>query len=131
MKFSKPLGAVGLIASLVAYGLIINNIVSADLNSGSASSLLLIWAVSLITTLVLLASFSLFVNDRWFGLIIDNRNKTSLSRLQFTLWTVLLVPSIVIAMMNNSKVPSPKITVYAVGTGVTKSSSIAIPAGCT
>jgi hypothetical protein len=49
------------------------------------------WAVSIIFTIALLALAGHEVNDRWFGVLIDARNKFSLARLQITMWTVMVM----------------------------------------
>lgn len=58
--------------------------------------------------LVILASLVLFaviaghgVTGRWLGLLIDERNKMSLSRLQMILWTVILLSGFLTAALSN------------------------------
>jgi len=41
------------------------------------------------------------ITGRWFGVLIDTRNKVSLSRLQMTLWTVLILAGFLTAVVAN------------------------------
>ena len=50
-----------------------------------------LWGVAIIFMFVLLALAGHEINGQWFGVLIDSRNKVSLSRLQITLWTVLVL----------------------------------------
>src|SRR5258705_58065 len=38
----------------------------------------------------------------WFGILIDDRNVFSLSRLQMTLWGLLIVPSLLVIALSNA-----------------------------
>ena len=63
--------------------------------------------------LLLLALFAVLVGHGvtgfWLGLLIDSRNKLSLSRLQMTLWTVLILSAYLTAVLVNidQEVPAP------------------------
>ena len=50
-----------------------------------------LWGVTIVFMVVLLALAGHEINGQWFGVLIDSRNKVSLSRLQITLWTVLVL----------------------------------------
>ena len=50
-----------------------------------------LWGVAIVFMVVLLALAGHEINGQWFGVLIDSRNKVSLSRLQITLWTVLVL----------------------------------------
>jgi hypothetical protein len=50
-----------------------------------------LWGVTMVFMVVLLALAGHEINGQWFGVLIDSRNKVSLSRLQITLWTVLVL----------------------------------------
>ncbi len=52
---------------------------------------LVIWGTTIVFMVVLLALAGHEINGQWFGVLIDSRNKISLSRLQITLWTVLVL----------------------------------------
>ena len=54
---------------------------------------LALWGVTIVFMVVLLALAGHEINGQWFGVLIDSRNKVSLSRLQITLWTVLVLSS--------------------------------------
>ncbi len=49
------------------------------------------WGMTIIIMFGLLALAGREINGQWFGVLIDSRNKISLSRLQITLWTVLVL----------------------------------------
>lgn len=58
-----------------------------------------------LTILLLMALFALIaghgVTGTWLGVLIDTRNKVSLSRLQMTLWTVLILSGFLTAVLAN------------------------------
>jgi hypothetical protein len=62
---------------------------------------LLTWLslMSLLALLVLLVGHG--VTGLWLGVLIDSRNKVSLSRLQMLLWTVLILASFLTAVLSN------------------------------
>src|SRR5262245_21723061 len=49
------------------------------------------WIVCALAMFTLLALAGREINGRWLGVLIDTRNKMSLSRLQITLWTILVL----------------------------------------
>lgn len=63
---------------------------------------LVAWIAALIAFLGLLALAGARLRGHWSGLLIDRRNRYSLSRLQIVAWTVLAVPSLWIALCNNA-----------------------------
>ena len=62
-------------------------------------------AITWIQILVLMALFSVVVGraitGRWRGILIDRRNKMSLSRLQLIIWTLIVLSAIVAAVLSN------------------------------
>ncbi len=73
---------------------------------------------SWIITLVLLLIFMVIAGDgitgRWDGVLIDQRNKMSLSRLQLVLWTALIVSALVTAAVSNIALGSSNALAIAV-----------------
>lgn len=69
----------------------------------TSTSALRLWSwlslLSLLTMLVLLIGHG--VTGLWLGVLIDSRNKVSLSRLQMLLWTVLILTSFLTAVLSN------------------------------
>jgi hypothetical protein len=89
----------------------------------------------LFTWIILLGLFSLLAvlvsrayTGRWLGLIIDDRNKYSLSRLQMVLWTVIVLSAFLAAVLANvllqvmvyvdGAVAPPRILYFPVGSRV-------------
>jgi hypothetical protein len=54
-------------------------------------SALRLWWLFSILIILLLISIGHAANGKWYGFLIDTRNRTSLSRLQISLWTILAV----------------------------------------
>jgi hypothetical protein len=52
---------------------------------------LVLWIAGMVIILILLALAGREINGRWVGVLIDSRNKLSLSRLQISLWTTLVL----------------------------------------
>ena len=50
-----------------------------------------LWGVLAASITCLLIGLGLGANDKWYGVLIDSRNRTSLSRLQMTLWTIMAI----------------------------------------
>jgi hypothetical protein len=50
-----------------------------------------LWAIAALILFILLALAGHEINGQWAGVLIDTRNKLSLSRLQITLWTVMVL----------------------------------------
>jgi hypothetical protein len=48
-----------------------------------------LWLAFLVATVLLLIGLGIGANDLWYGALLDSRNRTSLSRLQITAWTVI------------------------------------------
>jgi hypothetical protein len=55
------------------------------------------WAVTILLLLLVIAVVGASVNGRPDGVIIDNRNRVSLSKFQATLWTVLVLSAVIVA----------------------------------
>jgi hypothetical protein len=52
---------------------------------------LVLWGVAIVIMLIILGLAGHEINGRWIGILIDSRSKISLSRLQITLWTVMVL----------------------------------------
>ncbi len=50
---------------------------------------LLLWGLFAALMILLLLSLGIPTSGHWYGVLIDSRNRTSLSRLQITLWTIM------------------------------------------
>lgn len=50
-----------------------------------------VWIITILIMVILLALAGHEINGQWFGILIDTRNKFSLSRLQITLWTIIVL----------------------------------------
>jgi hypothetical protein len=48
-----------------------------------------LWGILTMVILFLLVGLGIGANGKWYGFLIDSRNRTSLSRLQISLWTIL------------------------------------------
>jgi hypothetical protein len=103
VRVSGVLAVVGFISTLV--------IIFAELRF---VSLQLLWLIVVGTMLALLVFLGARTNYRWFGTLIDARNRTSLSRLQIIMWTVLalsafLALAIARIQPGNLQEPTPEI----------------------
>jgi cell division protein FtsL len=58
-----------------------------------------LWGLAALIILVLLALAGREINGQWLGVLIDTRNKMSLSRLQITLWTVMVLSAYLTMVM--------------------------------
>jgi hypothetical protein len=70
-------------------------------------SLVLPFVVTLITVGLLMVAAGLALNGRWFGVIIDERNRFSLSRAQQVAWTILLLGGLGVMGWFNARVGLP------------------------
>lgn len=52
---------------------------------------LTLWGILALSITLLLLGLGLGANNKWYGVLIDSRNRTSLSRLQMTLWTIMAI----------------------------------------
>jgi hypothetical protein len=102
-------------------------------NTHSAALLVILAAIALVglfvppdlrlwawlATLILLDLFAIIagqgITGDWFGVLIDERNKMSLSRLQMVLWTIVVLSGILTAALSN------------IGSGQSDPLSIALP----
>jgi hypothetical protein len=96
------------VVALVAGAFWIGVAVRGGFVSVQAGGPVALWAISILITVLLLAIAGHEINDQWFGVLIDTRNKLSLARLQITLWTILVLTAYVtialariLAMMRN------------------------------
>jgi hypothetical protein len=69
--------------------------------------ILLGWLASLGLNIGALAVVGYRLNDSWKGVLIDGRNRISLSRLQLVLWTIVVISSILSMGIVNSVFESP------------------------
>lgn len=76
-----------MLGGIVAAVAIILNIIDQDVGLGWHGR----WLVIGVELLLFLGLLGYEFHDRWDGVLIDCRNKVSLSRLQITLWTVLIL----------------------------------------
>jgi hypothetical protein len=59
------------------------------------------WLVSIVAFLAVFLTIGLGLKGRTLGVLINERNRYSLSRLQMSLWTLLILPSLFIVLINN------------------------------
>lgn len=71
----------------------------------------LAWAINTLAFLALLTILGIWLKGYPTGLLIDQRNRYSLSRLQMTAWTALAVPAIAVALGNNA-LRTPEIAAF-------------------
>jgi hypothetical protein len=65
-----------------------------------ATGLLILWGIGILIMVIMLGLAGHKINERWTGALIDSRNKFSLSRLQITLWTILVLSAyLAVAML--------------------------------
>lgn len=62
---------------------------------------LAVWLIELASVAALFVALGLRFNGRWFGLLVDGRNKLSLSRLQLALWTLLFTVTLYVVYVWN------------------------------
>src|SRR5208283_4160130 len=67
------------------------------------------WVVVVALLFVFIAALGWFIYNRFMGIFINENNVMSLSRLQITLWTVIIVPALLIMVIVRSVygVPDP------------------------
>lgn len=90
-RFSRPASLIGL--ALVAL-LVIANIWIARGGPYDGMAAVRTWGFSAALILLFMIVIGLAINDRPAGLIIDNRNRVSLSKFQAACWTVLVVSAL-------------------------------------
>lgn len=126
MKSAYGLGAVGSIAAIFAA-----NILLAD--DGNAQRL----AAYIITALSLMFLLSLIgreIKQRPGGIVIDNRNRVSLSKLQAVAWTILIMSGLITAAAIRMHAGNPDPLGIKIGTdllivmGISAASMVASPA---
>jgi len=59
------------------------------------------WLIQLALLVVLMLVISRAYTHRWLGILIDERNKYSLSRLQMALWTIIILSAFITAVLAN------------------------------
>jgi predicted RND superfamily exporter protein len=65
-----------------------------------AIELLILWGLGILIMIIMLGLAGHKINERWAGALIDSRNKFSLSRLQITLWKILVLSAhLAVAML--------------------------------
>lgn len=63
------------------------------------------WLIDLALVAFLFAAMGASFKGYWFGILVDGRNKISLSRLQIVLWTILFVPTFLVFFLWNGAHP--------------------------
>jgi hypothetical protein len=66
------------------------------------------WLIIMMLMMVFAGVVGHGITKRWFGVLIDTRNKVSLSRLQMTLWTVLILSAFMTAVVANIDLGQPQ-----------------------
>jgi xanthosine utilization system XapX-like protein len=84
--------------------------------------IVLVWLLNLGATVLVMLALSKHFQGQWLGLLIDNRNKISLSRLQLVAWTVMILSAVFVALVINSRVtlPSTKSEISVFFTGAVR-----------
>jgi hypothetical protein len=85
--------AKGRAAMLVGVSIVVFIILLGLMLFGVVIAPLLLWLIFMAIMVALLAGLGLVVNGRGLGILIDARNRISLSRLQITLWSILVLPA--------------------------------------
>ena len=86
-----------LIAGIVAanYWLPLRNVRGSDGVSATGSWTLAAWLITLVAMVLMLRAIGIALNGRPAGIIIDNRNRISLSKAQMIGWTMLILSALV------------------------------------
>jgi len=97
----------GVIAIAIAIALI--SVLPVPLIKGNRGSTLLTWWIIMLLLVAFVLILGAGINGRWQGILIDQRNKMSLSRLQVLLWTILILSAWITAALWNilQSVPDP------------------------
>ena len=72
---------------------------------------ILLWGILTALIVSLLVGLGLGTNGKWYGVLIDSRNRASLSRAQITLWTILALSAYLTIALVRSRpgaLPEPK-----------------------
>ena len=91
------------------------------------------WVVTLVLLGVFAAIAGQGITGLWRGLLIDERNKISLSRLQMTLWSIVVLSGLLTAALSNVALGQPNPLVIAVPSelwllmGISTTSLVASP----
>ncbi len=72
----------------------------------SPSSRLWVWIGTLVLLVIFILAVGKVITNSWFGVLIDNRRKMSLSRFQTVLWTVLILSAFQAAALTNIQLVS-------------------------
>jgi hypothetical protein len=59
------------------------------------------WSIDLVLTIALFCAIGMGNKGLWFGILVDGRNRISLSRLQLVIWTILFVNTFLIVYIWN------------------------------
>ncbi len=60
-----------------------------------------VWLLSMLAFFGVIAAIGIGLKKRALGILVNERNRYSLSRLQMVLWTLLLLPGIYVVLLNN------------------------------
>ena len=58
---------------------------------------LIAWGITVLVITFIVGSIGVAINKHPLGILVDSRNRMSLSRMQMTLWTILLVSAFLVA----------------------------------
>ena len=72
----------------------------------TTSSRIWVWIGTLVLLVIFILAVGKVITDSWFGVLIDNRRKMSLSRFQTVLWTVLILSAFQAAALTNIQLVS-------------------------
>ncbi len=123
-----PTTVIVIVLSISALILSVADIITWDSAHDAGTKVLTFnWLLLLAASFLFLVWLGLLGKAHPFGILIDTRNKFSLSRLQLILWLTLIASSIGIAFLQNYKIPSPTLTIYFTGAF---EGSFQIPADC-
>jgi hypothetical protein len=86
------------------------------------------WVLSLVTILLLMFGLGAAIRGHWLGILIDERNRISLSRFQIVLWTILIVSAFTAIALQTHQMaiylPPELWALMAIATGSTAGSAI-------
>ena len=94
-KSSMPPAAGALLA--IAGGAVANIVLA----SGVGQSKLAAWLITMLMIVLLCAAIGRAITNRWDAVLIDGRNRVSLSRLQMMAWTLLVLSALITAAASN------------------------------
>lgn len=129
------IGAAALLAAIVAANIMLayDSNLHGIANDGNAQRLAA-FIVTVVSLVLLLTLIGRAINGRPAGVVIDNRNRVSLSKLQVTAWTVLIISGLVTAAAIRMQAGDPAPLAITIGPdllivmGISAASMVATPA---